>query len=255
VIVIGFGVNGRNVTRALAALDVPHVVVDLNAAAIREVVGGGGRAVYGDATRDAVLTAAGVGRARALIAALPDAAATRQVVAAVRRLSPDITILARTRYVLEVEPLEALGADQVIPEEFETSIELTARVLRLYGASEAMVRRERQVLQATHYGALRGIEPDDGGPTLEALRLAADLGRVEVRTGCRAERCSLRNLGVRHQTGATVVAIDRDGSLQANPSPDLELRAGDVLLAYGTGDQLAAVRELIEAPAKGTAAR
>jgi CPA2 family monovalent cation:H+ antiporter-2 len=248
VVVVGFGVNGRNVSRALTDLEVPHVVVDLNPAAIKEVTEGGGRAVYGDATRDAVLAAAGVGRARAVIAALPDAAATRQVVAAARRLSPDVTVLARTRYVLEVEPLEALGADQVIPEEFETSIELTVRVLRLYGASEAMVGRERQVLRAAHYGALRGIGTDDGGPTLEALRMAADLGRIEVRTGCRADGCTLRSLGVRQHTGATVVAIDRDGNLQANPSPDLELKAGDVLVAYGTGDQLAAVRDLVSAP-------
>ena len=248
VVVVGFGVNGRNVTRALAALEVPHVVVDLNAAAIREVTGGGGRGIYGDATRDAVLKAAGTGQARALIAALPDAAATRQVVAAARRLAPEVTILARTRYILEVEPLEALGADQVIPEEFETSIELTARVLRLYGASDAMVRRESAALRAAHYGALRGIGTDDEAPTLEALRTAADLGRVEVHTGCRADRCTLRSLGVREYTGATVVAIDRDGTVQPNPSPDLQLRTGDVLLVYGTGKQFAAVRELVSAP-------
>ena len=247
VIVVGFGVNGRNVTRALTALEVPHVVIDLNAAAVREVTGTGGRGVYGDATRDAVLKAAGISRARAVIAALPDAAATRQVVAAARRLSPEVTILARTRYVLEVEPLEALGADQVIPEEFETSIELTARVLRLYSASEAMVRRERQALRATHYGALRGMELADGAPTLEALRMAADVGRVEVQAGCHADGCSLRRLGLRQHTGATVVAIDRDGALQPNPSPDLELQAGDVLVVYGTGEQFAAVRELVSA--------
>jgi CPA2 family monovalent cation:H+ antiporter-2 len=249
VVVIGYGVNGRNVTRALAALEVPHVVVDLNAPAIREVTDGGGRGVYGDATRDAVLKAACVGRARAVIAAVPDAAATRQVVSAARRLAPEVTILARTRYVREVEPLEALGADQVIPEEFETSIELTSRVLRLYGASEAMVHRERQALRATHYGALRGAGPDEDVPTLEALRAAADIARIEVRGGCRADRCSLRSLGVREHTGATVVALDRDGVVRPNPSPDLRLRAGDVLVVYGTGDQFAAVRELASTPA------
>ncbi len=252
VVVVGYGVNGRNVTRALAALGVPHVVVDLNAAAIREVTDGGGRGVYGDATRDAVLAAAGVARARAVIAAVPDAAATRQVVATTRRLAPGATILARTRYVLEVEPLEALGADQVIPEEFETSIELTARVLRLYGASEAMVLRERQALRAAHYGALRGVRTEDGTPSLDALGMAADLERIEVQPDGRAARCSLRSLGVRQRTGATVVALDRGGSVQPNPSPDLDLEAGDVLLVYGTGEQLAAVRELLSTPREGS---
>ncbi len=246
VVVVGFGVNGRNVTRALASLGVPHVVVDLNGAAIREITGAGGGAVYGDATREAVLAAAGVERARALIVAVPDAAATRQVVAVARRLAPDVTILARTRYVLEVDPLEKLGADQVIPEEFETSIELTARVLRLYGAAEATVQRERAVLRRAHYGALRGLDADEDALTLDALRDLADIGRVEVPSGCRGEGCTLRTLAVRERTGTTVVALERDGAVQPNPPPDLALRAGDVLVVYGTGEQLAAVRDLLE---------
>jgi CPA2 family monovalent cation:H+ antiporter-2 len=245
VVVVGYGVNGRNITRALASLGVPHVVVDLNGAAVREVTGAGGSAVYGDGTREAVLAAAGVAHARALIVAVPDAAATRQVVAVARRLAPGVTILARTRYVLEVEPLEKLGADQVIPEEFETSIELTSRVLYLYGASEAMVRRERAALRKTHYGALRGLEGEEDALTLDGLRDLADLGRAEVPSGCRAEGCTLRTLAVRERTGATVVALEREGTVQPNPPPDRELRGGDVLLVYGTGEQLTAVRELL----------
>ena len=245
VVVVGYGVNGRNVRRALAALEVPNVVVDLSGAAVREVVDAGGRAVFGDATRDAVLAAAGVARARAVIVAVPDAAATRQVVAVARRLTPDGTILARTRYVLEVEPLERLGADQVIPEEFETSIELTARVLRLYGASEAMVKRERAALRAAHYGALRGAEADEDVPTLDALRELADLGKVEILSDCRVDGRTLKTMAVRERTGATVVALERGGVVQPNPPPDLDLRAGDVLLVYGTGEQLDAVRGLM----------
>ena len=245
VIVVGYGVNGRNVARSLTALDVPHVVIDLNGAVVREVVGSGGRAVFGDATREAVLKAAGVAGARAVIVAVPDASATRQVVATARRLAPAVTILARTRYVREVEPLERLGADQVIPEEFETSIELTARVLRLYGASEATVLREEAMLRAEHYGALRGIGTHDEDLTLEMLRELADLGRLEIAPGSRADGCSLRELAVREQTGATVVALDRADDVQPNPPADLQLRSGDVLLVYGTGDQLAAAERLL----------
>ena len=144
-----------------------------------------------------------------------------------------------------VEALEKLGADQVIPEEFETSIELTSRVLRLYGASETMVRRERSALRAAHYGALRGTTPEDDGLTLEALRELADLGRAEIASGCSFDGCSLQTLALRQRTGATVVALERGGELRPNPPPALDLHAGDVLLVYGTGEQLSAVRELV----------
>jgi CPA2 family monovalent cation:H+ antiporter-2 len=245
VVVVGFGVIGRTVSRALEGLGVPYVVVDTNAAAIKEVTSGGGRSVFGDATRAAVLQAARIGAARAVIVAIPDASATRQVVALSKKLAPDVSILARTRYVLEVEPLEALGADEVIPEEFETSIELTSRVLDLYGASRAMIRQERQALRAAHYGAFRGVGSADAVPSLEDLRDAAALESVKLDAGSPAEGRSLRELAVREMTGATVVAVERDGATRANPSPDLTLASGDRVVVFGVCDQIRAVRRLL----------
>lgn len=246
VVVVGFGVNGRNVSRSLHGLGVPFVVVDLNAAAISEVNQSGGSGVFGDATRSAVLHAARVEAARAVIVAVPDAAATRQVVALSRQLAPDVTILARTRFVLEVEPLELLGADQVIPEEFETSIELTSRVLRLYGASRAMIRRERQTLRTAHYGLLRGVDSGDEELSLDDLREAAELDVFQVEPQAAADRRTLRQLALRERTGATVVALQREGEIQPNPSPDLQLQVGDVLTVFGSCEQLRAVRQLLE---------
>ncbi len=72
-------------------------------------------------------------------------ASTREVVATSRRLAPNVIIVARTRYVQEVEPLEELGADQVIPEEFETSLELVGRVLEMSGAPASMVLDQRRL--------------------------------------------------------------------------------------------------------------
>jgi CPA2 family monovalent cation:H+ antiporter-2 len=253
VVIVGYGVNGRNVARALTLLEVPYLVVDLNPHAVREVIAAGGRALYGDASHEAVQRAAGVEWARGVVAAIADAACTREVVATARRLNPGATIVARTRYLREVDPLRELGADQVIPEEFETSIELTGRVLAMYGASPRVIVREKEALRAHHYGPLRSPEQDPGRlRSFEELRGRLELDSVTVEAGSAADGSTLRRIGLRERTGATVLAIERAGELIVNPDPAGRLAAGDRLLLVAPGDALAKVREQLAASPTGT---
>ncbi|MCU0304228.1 MAG: cation:proton antiporter [Thermoanaerobaculales bacterium] len=227
-VIVGYGVNGRNVHQALSAIGVPHAIVDLNPHTVTELREAGENAVFGNAEEEAVLRAAAVGRARGVIVAIPDAASTRQVVAAARRLAPGATVIARTRYVQEVEALEALGADQVIPEEFETSLELTGRVLEMYGAPSSAILEHKSALRRRHYGALRAAHrAERSDPALEELRDHLHLTEIEIADGAAAVGRSLRELAVRRATGATVLAVRRSAGVEANPSPDTVLGAGD----------------------------
>lgn len=244
VIIVGYGINGSNVARALSLLDVPHVVVDLNPYTVAELQAAGGHALEGDARQQEVLEGVGMDRARGLVAAVADAASTREVVATARRLNPDAQIIARTRFLREVEPLTALGANQVIPEEFETSLELTGRVLGLYGAPPHVVEREKATLRREGYGLLRG-EADHGHPTLDALCQLAGVNRVAVAAGSAAVGRTLRELDLRRRTGATVLAVERGGELQVNPPPELRLDVGDGLLAFADGAALEAMGSVL----------
>jgi CPA2 family monovalent cation:H+ antiporter-2 len=248
VVIVGYGVNGRNVARALTLLEVPYLVIDLNPHAVEEVIAAGGRALYGDASRDAVQRAAGVQAARGLVAAIADAACTREVVATARRLNPRVTIVARTRFLREVEPLTELGADQVIPEEFETSIELTGRVLAMYGASPRVIVREKEALRAGHYGPLRAPRREAGGHlTLEEMRGRLEFDNVEVEAGSAAVGATLRGLALRERTGVTVLAVERAGELAVNPDPDRPLEAGDRLLVAAAGEAIVMLRAEVTA--------
>jgi CPA2 family monovalent cation:H+ antiporter-2 len=244
VIIVGYGVNGRNVAHALRLLEVPHVVVDLNAQTIADIQEADGLAVEGDASSPEVLKAVGITRARGLVAAVADAAATRGVVQAARTLNPEAQIIARTRYVREVEPLHELGADQVIPEEFETSLELTARVLALYGAPPHVVLREKEALRNESYGLLRADEVAPH-PTLEQLSRLASVGWARVPEDSPAAGRSLRELDLRGRTGATVLGIEREGQLQLDPTPDEQLRAGDTLVTFANGPAVEALEQVL----------
>ena len=155
VIVAGYGLNGRNLTAALRSIDAPYLIVELNAQTVRQARSRGEPAFYGDATREEILRALGIDRARMLVAAISDPAATRRMVRVARGLNPGVHIIARTRYVVEIPELIRLGANDVIPEEFETSIEIFARVLAYYGVGRADIDRLVEQIRASHYEALR----------------------------------------------------------------------------------------------------
>ncbi|MCS6874768.1 MAG: cation:proton antiporter [Pyrinomonadaceae bacterium] len=131
VIVVGFGLNGRNLSSLLKELGQPFVVVEMNGALVREAQKQGINVVYGDASFPEVLEAAGIKQARAVVLAVSDPVSTRYAVKTARELNSSVYIIARTRYVSEIERLYEAGATDVIPEEFETFIEIAGRIMRL----------------------------------------------------------------------------------------------------------------------------
>jgi CPA2 family monovalent cation:H+ antiporter-2 len=246
VIIVGFGINGRNVARALTLLEVPHVVVDLNPYTVDEIRSVGGIALEGDARQPEVLQAVAIERARGLVAAVADAASTRDLVVTARSLNPNAMIIARTRFLQEVEPLRELGANEVIPEEFETSLELTGRVLHLYGAPQHVIEREKTVLRDEGYGLLRR-PGDEAHPTLSSLCQLPGVTMVMVSPGSPAAGQTLREIDLRQRTGATVLAVERRGELQMNPSANLKIEAGDGLVTFADGQALTAMESILAA--------
>ncbi len=131
-IIAGFGVNGRNLARAARVAGIPYVIIEMNPDTVRQEKAAGTPILFGDAGQEMVLRHAGIETARVLVAAVSDPAATRRIVRLARALNPKVHLIARTRFVQEVKPLYELGADEVVPEEFETSVEIFTLVLRKY---------------------------------------------------------------------------------------------------------------------------
>jgi CPA2 family monovalent cation:H+ antiporter-2 len=126
-IIIGFGVNGRNVARAAGISGIPYTILEMDPEMVRTEQARGEPIYYGDATHESVFQHADIKDARIVVIAISDPAATRRITAISRRLNPKVHIIVRTRYLQEVKPLYELGADDVIPEEFETSVEIFTR--------------------------------------------------------------------------------------------------------------------------------
>jgi len=239
VIVAGYGLNGRNLTAALRSIHAPYLIVELNAQTVRKARSEGEPAFYGDATREEILRALGLERARLFVIAISDPAATRRMVRVARELNPKVYIIARTRYVIEISELTRLGANVVIPEEFETSIEIFSRVLAHYNVPRDEIERLVSEIRASHYQALRpGARP--------RLTLSGALGampqmhveRIVIGPNAPAVGQTIADTGLRSKTGALILAVRRGESDLATPSPDFRLDAGDVLVVVGQPPQI-----------------
>src|SRR5256714_184376 len=245
VIVAGYGLNGRNLTAALRSIRAPYLIVELNAQTVQQARARGEPAFYGDATREEILRGLGAERARMLVVAISDPAATRRMVRVGRALNPRIHIIARTRYVVEIAELTRLGADVVIPEEFETSIEIFARVLAHYGVPRGDIERLVRGIRGAHYEMLRGDAA--GRLSLDAVagvpQMAIERMRLAPQSALAGKR--LAATGLRSQTGALVLSVLRGDEEIATPGPQFRLAAGDVLVVVGQPPQLKAASRLV----------
>jgi CPA2 family monovalent cation:H+ antiporter-2 len=250
-IITGFGVNGRNVARAARAATIPYVIVEMNPETVAQERSRGEPIYYGDGSQEEVLDHAGVGRARVLVTTVPDAATTRSTISLARQLSPALHIIARTRFLQEVEPLYELGADEVIPEEFETSVEIFTRVLNQYLVPREEIERFAAEVRTNGYGLFR--RSDEGeGPTLAALRPhlhGVEIANLEVAAGSALAGRTLAEVDLRRVHGATAVAVYRGEQLQAGPDGVFRIEAGDELVVLVPPRRLPEVLALARGPA------
>lgn len=249
-VVIGYGINGRNVCRAASIAGVPYVAVDMNPALVSAERARGVPVHYGDATRQAFLSHLGVPKARAVVIVLSDAATTRQVTSIVRVLNPRCSIIARTRYVREVEALKELGADTVVPEELETSVEIVSRVLTGYLVPRTEIEAFVAEIRRGNYEMWRTpVAPSSNLHDLEHALTDVEITSMRVQPGSTLDGQRLVDTDLRRMFGITVVAIRRGETLLPNPRGEERVRAGDLLIVLGLGEEIVAAQELMVAKA------
>ena len=159
-VVVGYGVAGRYLARMLRAAGIRCVVIDQNVQLVRRAQADGLPAVYGDGTRHALLERVAAAHARTVVFAIPSSMEERRGVAAAHELAPAARIVVRTRYVRAIEDLMRLGADAVVVEEFEASLELFKRALEGCEIPAGRIAHELDAVRSEHYGLLRGAASD-----------------------------------------------------------------------------------------------
>ncbi|HEV7241297.1 MAG TPA: cation:proton antiporter [Thermoanaerobaculia bacterium] len=236
IIIVGYGLNGQNVARVLVSTQIRHVVLDEDPDRIVAARENGSRALLADAADPQALELAGIDKALAVIVAISDPDGTRRIASFCRKLNPSVHIIVRTRYVAEVERLRALGADEIIPEEFETSLEIVERVLRVLCVPQNIVANQLRVLRDEGYLMLRDPAVRADHRRMSALFAGGTSQTYLVLPGTFAEGRTIAELDLTE--GVAVAALLREGRALSPLPLDEPLQAGDTMLLVGAHEDL-----------------
>lgn len=237
-IIIGYGINGKNLARAARFANIPYTIIELNAETVKEERKNGEPILFGDATSTHILEHAYISKARIVVVAISDPEATKKIIVNIRTLSQSIYVIIRTRFVKDIEEIIMLGADEVIPEEFETSIQIFSRVMRRFYVPLDEIQSLIQEIRDDNYDFLRpedhemkGIRPSFySGLNVIALRVNHSKNEIVGK--------SFAEIDLRNKYGVNVISIRRQEEIIQTITADSKILNDDILYVAGSAEDV-----------------
>ncbi len=245
-VIIGYGINGNNLAKAASASKIPYVVIEMNAETVKREKANGLPIIFGDATQDHILSAVSLSNARAAVIAISDNYATKTIIKNIRSHSDSLFLVVRTRYVKETSELIALGADEVIPEEFETSVQIFTNVLQNFLVPEDDIDRFIEKIRADNYQLFKGEmkRPKTYRPSnitdfnITSLRMTSDSNKFLGKP--------LKELNLRTDYGINILVIKRNNETLECIEPDEALKHDDIIYIQGSPTKIEQFHKLIK---------
>ncbi|HPN38451.1 MAG TPA: cation:proton antiporter [Melioribacteraceae bacterium] len=242
-IIVGYGVNGKNLSKAAISSNIPYVVLEINPETVEREKKKGIPIYYGDAATEGVLEAMNITEARIIVIAINEPYAVRRVVSLAKMMNKNIHIIVRTRYISEIKGLIDLGADEVIPEEYETSIEIFTRVLLKYLIPLEDIENFIDDIRANSYKMFRM------SPT-KRKKLIFDIPEVtisSVKVGKKSKILykTLAELNFRNKYKASVLIIRRGREVISNPDKDYKIEPNDILYLFCEPNKINELRSIL----------
>jgi CPA2 family monovalent cation:H+ antiporter-2 len=243
IIICGYGRSGQALTRFMAQENIRFIALDLDPRRVHEAVAAGESVVYGDAAKREVLLAAGLMRAKTLVVTYNDKHSALKILYHVSQLRPDLPVVVRTADDTNIEELKKAGAAEVVAEVTEGSVMLASQALLMAGVPLNRVIRRVQESRAWRYAAFSGYfrtvqnEADEAVESLQPRFLS-----VLLRDDSAAVDQKLGEM-VLGEFNVEVNAVRRRGVRGAQPSDEMLLQAGDVLVLFGLPEDLQQAEE------------
>jgi len=238
IVMIGKDSRSLNLSRMASHMKLPYVSIVFDPAAARTRQLKGEMVVYGDAMNEPILRKASIDTAEIVVVSIGDAITALGVIEKVRELNKHAYIMVRAKHVSDIEDLYQMGANQVIPEEFETAIELFERILKKLLIPKGEIETALSLIRDDNYGIFREKDENntfsltDEIPDIEIVALKAS--NYSIFPGN-----SLKDIHLRKEFGLTVVAAKRGDKIIENPSSSFVFENEDVIYILGKHEKIA----------------
>ncbi len=235
VIIVGFGLNGRNLARVLKETGIHYTVIELNPETVKKEKLKGENILYGDITKEQILNQANIENANTIVFAISDPASLRRGLNLAKKINPSIYSIVRTRFASDIDDLLNLGADEAIPEEFETSIQIFSIVLKRFHVPLNVIMQQVNLLRSEAYSLMRK-EPGKfhALSNINEFLMAGVTEVYYVKENNLFANSTLSEINLRAKTDATIIAIVREKQTVTNPSGKEIIKVHDTLVITGT---------------------
>ncbi|MDH5716468.1 MAG: cation:proton antiporter [Spirochaetia bacterium] len=233
-IIVGFGLNGRNLARAAEKSGILYTVVETNPETVKEEKTKGTDIYFGDAANEAVLHHLNIDDARIVVIAISDPRATRRIVKTIRSINPLVYIIVRTRYLKELKDLFALGASEVVPEEFETSIEIFTKVLIKYLVPQDEIEKFINEIRFDNYEMFRSAAKKPAEPIgIHDFLSEIKINSLTINKNNKMTGKTLAELRLNKVYSVTILAVKRQGEMLALIDGSTTIQTSDTLVILG----------------------
>lgn len=248
-VLIGKDSRALNLSVMAKHLKLPYISIIFDPDIVRKRQLKGEVVIYGDAQNEPILEKAHVNTAEVVVISIGDLITAMAVVDKVRGMNKKAFIIVRTKKVDDIEELYALGADQVIPEEFETSIDLFERIMKKYLVPNAKIVSTIAKIRDHHYGIFMEKNHSKAASLLRDVP-SIDVVAVKIPNNSPLVGKTLAELAFRQTYGVNLVTIRRKNEIIEQTGPNTIVLAGDVCYVLGRPERTALAVEVIESGTK-----
>ncbi|WP_029407703.1 monovalent cation:proton antiporter family protein [Thiomicrorhabdus sp. Milos-T2] len=246
VILCGFGRVGQTVSRFLHKSNKRFIALDMDIKRVHEARAAGESVYYGDAAKETILNAASLSKAKSVIITFNDFHASIKIIKTVRALDPNIPILVRTIDDQHVNELTEAGANEVVPDTFESSIMLASHLLLMIGEPPSQVLKQTRNIRKNRYKTLENYYPgEDDNPLEQHQVMKGIIHTVLIEDTMFAVGKSIKQLNL-SELNVQIDAIKRGHVRGENPSSDTVLRLDDHVVISGLPEDIKCAEKFLK---------
>lgn len=227
VILVGMGINGKQMAKACSEFHIPYRIVDMNPTIVENQQALGIPIIYGKASNESVLKELNITSAQCIVISASTYDETLKTIDTARRLNPDIHIIVRTQYLKNIDEVIEAGADEVIPKEFETSIMMFTRIMDYYNKDVDEITDAINDLRSDNYNAFRTVSSEDISAYLNYKYTDLEIDSLRVSENAHLDEFPFEE----HRLKVTGVVRGEDTFIEVRP--DFKFLEDDLILFIG----------------------